>query len=86
MEPEMTHRTFSKPTPDERAAFNLENRVGLLQAEIAAAEERVNAGFSEEVLPVFRVTVADWLEGLRADLLEAEVDLEFLRATIGAKQ
>lgn len=69
-------------TADQRAAFNLANRVELLHAEIAAAEARVSAGFGAEVLPVFRMSGAEWLGVLRADLLEAEADLEFLRAKI----
>lgn len=78
----MTDDTPPNMTSTQRAAFMLAERVKQLRAEVQAAEARVSAGFVAEVLPVFRMTLTEWLEVLRADLLEAEADLEFLRARI----
>lgn len=64
----------------QRAAFYQANRVEQLREEVKAVEARVNAGFGAEVLPVFRVTTADWLDVLRADLLEAEGERAILVA------
>ena len=78
----MTDDTPPTMTSTQRAAFMQAERVNQLRAEVEAAEARVSAGFGAEVLPVFRMTVAEWLEVLRSDLLEAEADWEFLRARI----
>lgn len=78
----MTDDTPTDLSPDQRAAFYLAENVKQLRAEVEVIEARVNAGFGAEMLPVFRMTTTDWLEVLRADLLEAEVNLEFLRAKI----
>lgn len=78
----MTDDTPTDLPPYQRAAVYLAERVRQLRAEIKGMEARVNEGFGAEVLPLFRISTADWLEILRADLLEAEGELEFLRAKI----
>lgn len=78
----MTHRSLIETSSFERAFFYAAEKVQQLRQEVEAAEARVTAGFGAEVLFVFRMTVSEWLEVLRADLLEAEVELEFLRAKI----
>ena len=70
----------------DRAAYYQSEKVDRLREEITAARQRVQQGFGAEVLPVFHITVADWLEMLEADLLEAECDLETLNAERGAMQ
>lgn len=73
-------------TSTERAAIYQANKVDRLREEVANAREQVQAGLGGQMVLMFGVTVSDWLVVLEADLLAAEVDLEFLNAKRGAMQ
>jgi hypothetical protein len=74
------------PTATERAAIYQAHKVDRLRSEIATCRQGVQQGYGEALVPLFEVTMSEWLKILEADLAEAEAILENLNNERGAIQ
>lgn len=73
-------------TATDRAAIYQADKVEKLRKDLAACRLGVQQGFGSALVPFVGVTMAELLEALEAELLEAEADLAFLNTKRGAVQ